>query len=139
MKSHPIVVALSVSLLTICIAVSVLALLHRRTVYPGPETQSAFLKNYAPRDVVEPFDSHQLNSQWSHHQSDAAGEGFATHEGGFQGKFAIRPEQWVSLMTALSDDASTQLSREGGRFLRGLVIPVRDFTLITNSARVTAR
>jgi hypothetical protein len=117
MRSHPILIALSVLLLTFCIAVSVLVVQHRRIVYPNPETESAFLKNYAPGSAVEPFDSHQLSSMWSHHQSDAAGDGFATHSGGFQGKFAIRSEQWASLMTALSDDVSTQLSRDGAQIL----------------------
>ena len=116
MRSHPILIALSV-LLTFCIVVSVLLVQHRRIVYPDRETESAFLKNYAPQSAAEPFDSHQLNSLWSHYQSDAAGVGFATHSGGFQRKFAIRSEQWVSLMTALSDDVSTQLSRDGAQIL----------------------
>jgi hypothetical protein len=139
MRSQPILIALSVVLLTLCIAVSVLVVQHRRTVYPDPETESAFLKNYAPESATEPFDSHQLSSAWSHHQSDAAGDGFATHSGGFQGKFAIRSEQWASLMTALRDDVSTQLRRDGARFLPRLAIPVLDFILITNLAEVTAR
>jgi hypothetical protein len=117
MRSHPILIALSVLLLIFCIAVSVLVVQHRRTVYPGPETESAFLKSYAPRSAVEPFDSHQLNSLWSHHQSDAAGEGFATHSGGFQGKFAIRSKQWAPLMTALREDVLTQLNRDGAQVL----------------------
>lgn len=117
MRSHPILVALSVFVLIICIAISVLAFLHQRTVYPDPETEIAFLKNYAPQSVAEPFDSQQFNSQWAHHQSDAAREGFAIHEGGFQGTFAVRPEQFVSLMTALSNEVSTQLSRDGAQIL----------------------
>jgi hypothetical protein len=117
MRSRPILFILSMFLLTTCIAISVLVFQHRRTVYPDPTTESAFLKNYAPQSVAEPFDSHQFNSQWSHHQSDAAGESFATHRGEFQGKFAIHQERWVPLMTALSDDVSTELSREGAQIL----------------------
>jgi hypothetical protein len=117
MRSQPILFKLSVFLLTICVAASVLALLHRPIVYAGPETESAFLRNYDPQSVAEAFDSHQFPSHWSHPQSHAAGEAFATHQGRFQRKFAIRPEQWVSLMTALSDDVSTQLSRDGAQIL----------------------
>jgi hypothetical protein len=117
MKSHPIVTALAVILLTVCIAVLVPAFLNRHTVYPTPETKSAFLKNYTPRPVVVPFECKQFKSEWSAHQTAAAGEDFATHQRGFQGKIAIRPEGWMSLMTALRDDVSTQLVHDGAQIL----------------------
>jgi len=117
MKARPVFVALSVLLLSVSVVVFLRALLNRHTVYPTQETESAFLKSYAPRSVVEAFESKQFNSQWLHHESAAAGEGFATHQGAFQGKAAIRPEKWMSLMTALSDDVSSQLLRDGAQVL----------------------
>src|SRR5580658_5131118 len=109
MKARPVFVVLSIPLLIVIIFVSPRAFQDQHLVYPTPETESVFLKNYSPRSVVEPFESKQFNSQWLDHESDAAGEGFASHDGAFWGTIAIRPENWMSLMTALNNDASTQL------------------------------
>lgn len=117
MRPRPALIVLSVLLLNVGLVVFLRAFLNRHTVYPTPETESAFLKNYAPRSVVEPFESKQFNSQWWDHETAEAGKGFATHQGAFQGKVAIRPEKWMSLMTALSDDVSTQLLRDGAQIL----------------------
>jgi hypothetical protein len=45
MKSHPILVVLSVVLLAVCAAVAQGIWEQQHTLYPTPETESAFLKN----------------------------------------------------------------------------------------------
>lgn len=125
MKPRPALIALSVLLLSVVVFLR--AFLNRHTVYPTRETESAFLKNYAPRSAVEPFESKQFNSQWFYRESAAAGEGFATHQGAFHGKVAIKPEKWMSLMTALNNDVSTQLLRDGARILSATGDPRNGF------------
>ncbi len=117
MKARPVFVVLSIPLLIVIIFVSPRAFQNRHLVYPTPETESVLLKNYSPRSVLEPFESKQFNSQWLGHESDAAGEGFASHDRAFWGTIAIRPENWMALMTTLNNDASTQLLREGAQIL----------------------
>jgi len=57
MKSDRVFVGLCVLLLAICGAVVVPVIWDRlHTLYPTPETESAFLKNYAPNRVIEPFE-----------------------------------------------------------------------------------
>jgi hypothetical protein len=117
MKPRPALIALSVLLLSVGLVVFIRAFLNRHTVYPTHETESAFLKNYAPRSAVEPFESKQFNSQWFYQESAAAGKGFATRQAAFHGKVAIKPAKWMSLMTALNNDVSIQLLRDGAQIL----------------------
>src|ERR1700733_8415701 len=118
MRPRPASIVLWMLLLSVGLVFFLRAFLNRHTVYPTPETESAFLKNYAPRSVVAPFESKQFTSRGRAHQTPQPRRGFATHQGPFQGKVAIRPEKWMSLVTALSDDVSTQLLRDGAQILR---------------------
>jgi len=116
MKSHRMLVGLSVLLLTICgVAVQVIWD-HVHTLYPTPETESAFLKNYTPKRVIEQFES-DLTSSYGQHSGGEAGRKFVTHRAGFEWYFAMPSEKWMPLMNALRDDVSAQLVGNGAQIL----------------------
>src|SRR6266849_6330809 len=72
MKSQRMLVGFSVLLLTIC-AVVVPQIWDRvHTLYPTPETESVFLKNYNPKRVIEQFES-ELPSSYGQHSGGEAG------------------------------------------------------------------
>lgn len=117
MKSHRILIALSVLVLTIFSVGAVSEIWYRlHTLYPTPETESAFLKNYAPHGVPERFEC-RLPSSSMHESGSVAGRKFITHEAGFKWLFAMRSEKWMPLMNALSDDVSAQLLQNGAQIL----------------------
>jgi hypothetical protein len=96
MKSFRILVGLSVALHAICVVVGILAIWDgAHPLYPTPETESTFLKNYTPKRVMEQFES----------------------TAGFEWHFAMRSEKWALLMNALKDDASAQLAAKGAQIL----------------------
>ncbi len=116
MKSQRMLVGFSVLLLTIC-AVVVPQIWDRvHTLYPTPETESVFLKNYNPKRVIEQFES-ELPSSYGQHSGGEAGRKFVTHRAGFEWYFAMRSEKWMPLMNALSDDVSAQLVGSGAQIL----------------------
>ena len=54
MKSPRVLIALSVLLLTVGVVAVPLIWDRVHMFYPTPETESAFLKNYTPTNVLEP-------------------------------------------------------------------------------------
>jgi hypothetical protein len=116
MKSHPILVGLSILLLAVCVDVAPGIWNKLHTLYPTPETESAFLKNYTPKSVIERFEA-DMGSSSMHHSGGGAGREFVTHSGGFQWFFAMRSEKWMPLMNALRDDVSAQLVGNGAQIL----------------------
>ncbi len=116
MKSHPILVGLSVLLLATC-AVLARAIWDRTHPLRSPEeTESAFLKNYTPKSVMDRFDAGQGSSN-GQHSGGGAGREFVIHQAGFQWHFAIKTENWMPLMNALRDDVSAQLAANGAQIL----------------------
>jgi hypothetical protein len=119
MKSHPILVGLSVLSLAICVvgARGIWEQLH--TFYPTPQTESGFLKNYTPKSVIERFQANDvgLGSSYSQHSGAGAGRNFVTHTAGFDWHFAMRSEKWMPLMNAFRDDVSAQLVHNGAEIL----------------------
>ena len=85
------------------------------TISPTPETESAFLKNYTPTNVLNRFNDGQAS--YGHGGTAGAGHDFATHTADFDGDFALCSEKFVPLMDALSDDVAAQLVGKGGRVL----------------------
>jgi len=115
-------VGLLVLLLTVSVVLFVPVFLNRHTIYPTPETESAFLKSYAAKpavveSVVAPFMCKRFHSYWSDNMGATAGQEFATHQGGIQGHYTIRAQDWMPVMTALNDDLSAQLVRDGAEIL----------------------
>jgi hypothetical protein len=90
---------------------------HFLTVYPTPDTESAFLKDYALQPVVERFQVKNSGSQWVDSATDAAGRRFARHERAFHGRFSVDPKDQARFMSSLQEDILAQLSRHGAQIL----------------------
>ena len=87
---------------------------HR--LYATPETESAFLKNYTPKQVIERF---QFNESSVHADGTghAAGKDFVTHQASFNWFFAMRPDKLLPIMNDLNDDVAAPLSLNGAQIL----------------------
>jgi hypothetical protein len=72
MKSHLILVGLSVLMLAVCVAVAPGVWDQLHTLYPTPETESSFLKNYTPKRVIERFDAEKGSSYGQHSGGERA-------------------------------------------------------------------
>jgi hypothetical protein len=117
MKLHRFSLWLPLFLLIIFGVVAVPIIWNRlHTLYPTPETESTFLKNYTPKDVIERFEATDASS-YARHSGGGAGRKFVTHSAGFDWHFEMRSENWMPLMTALRDDASAQLVGNGAQIL----------------------
>jgi hypothetical protein len=90
---------------------------NRHLVYATSERRSDFINRYSPKAVVERFRDKGFGPVWIDGPGAAAGDGFVTNSGGFRGTFAIRPDECVPLMTALDEDASAELARDGAQIL----------------------
>lgn len=112
MKSYRLV--LSVAFLLACVAGALALWDHNRLSYPTPETESAFLRNYTPKPVIDRF--RESSPSFSYIQGKGgggAGRVFVSHEAVFQFHVVLRPEKWMPLMNALRDDVLQQLADNG--------------------------
>lgn len=110
MKSHRVLIAFSLLLLAAGCSIG-----ERGHTFSPAETESAFLKNYAPTNVLNRFNDGQAS--YSHGDGAAFGHDSVTHEANFDGDFALCSEKFVPLMDALSDDVAAQLVGNGARIL----------------------
>jgi hypothetical protein len=105
------------AILLTCGSVAIADIWERtHTIYATAETESAFLKNYTPKKVIETFED-EAGLSFSHHHGAAAGGDFVTHTAGFEVYFALRSEKWMPVMNSLRDDVATQLTRDGAQIL----------------------
>jgi hypothetical protein len=112
MKSHRLAIALFVPFVLACM-VGATALWHYpHLYYATPETESAFLKSYTPKRVIDRF---RAKESFSHTRSfgSTAGRSSVSHEAGFEYYIVLPSENWMSLMNALGDDALQQLANDG--------------------------
>jgi hypothetical protein len=116
-RDHPILIAFTILVFGMCILVAPAVWDHFHTWYPTPETESAFLKNYTPKSVIERFQEPKENSSHSDHKGGMAGSESVTHSAGFEWQFAMRPEKWMRLMDALQDYVRSQLVGSGAQIL----------------------
>jgi hypothetical protein len=117
MKSYRLWLGFPVLLLIISAAFALPMIWDRiSTLYPTPDTESAFLKNYTPKSAIEQFEATD-SSSYARHSGSAAGRKFVTHSAGFDWHFEMRSENWMPLMTALRDDTSAQLLGNGAQIL----------------------
>lgn len=123
MRFQRIWIGRSILLLTVCsvVAVPVVPVVsviwhHLHILYPTPDTESAFLKNYSPQHVIEPFECNLPSSRLGG-KGGSAGYKFVTHNAEFRWFFVMRSDGWMPLMEALDDDASTQLLSNGAQIL----------------------
>jgi hypothetical protein len=89
---------------------------HNRLIYATPDTESAFLKNYSPRDTVKPFQMNE-SSGFSQHSGAGAGRDHVTRTAGFDLYFVSRSDLFTPLHDALIDDASKQLKANGATII----------------------
>ena len=101
---------ISVLLIVAFTVVTFLVFNHERLIYPTPESESTFLRNYSPENTVKSF---QLNgsSGFTHHSGAGAGREYVTRTAGFDLYFVSRTDLFTPLQEALKDDASDQLRK----------------------------
>jgi hypothetical protein len=86
-------------------------------IHPTPANESAFLKNYSPKGVIEQF---QCKNRWFAQADGASASGgrkFVSRESVFEPRFVIKSKDWMPLMAALSQDLVWQLAQHGAEIL----------------------
>ena len=117
MRDRPSLVAFAILVCGVGILAATAVWVHFHTWYPTPETESAFLKNYTPKNVIEQFEEGGEGSSYSNHKSGGAGGESVAHSAGFEWHFAMCSDRWMSLMDALQDDVRSQLVGSGAQIL----------------------
>jgi hypothetical protein len=84
--------------------------------YPTPERQSAFIRDYSPKRVIDMFESNESSSLGAE-MGSGAGQRFVTNERQFDAHFVIESEKRLPLMTALRDDLSANFVHDGAIIL----------------------
>lgn len=79
-----------------------------RIVTPTPENESAFLKAYTPKQVIDRFKAAEY-SELLWETSNGAGYGFATHGKDFEPTIVVNSKDKVALMQAVRDDIVSEL------------------------------
>src|SRR5215475_11501056 len=118
MKSPRVLIALSVLLMLLTVGWLIWGRVH--TFSPTllsltPETESAFLKNYTPTNVLNRFNERQAS--YASGRGAASGHDSVTHTANFEGDVGLCSESFMPLMDALRDDVATQLVGNGARLL----------------------
>ena len=90
---------------------------HFFAVYPTPETQTVFLKQFNPASIIKPF-SCRHSSNFSDGFTSGAGWRSAYHEKTFDGRFIMRVQDSVTLMQTLNTDISSNLLADGEQILQ---------------------
>jgi hypothetical protein len=109
-----ILISLSVPVCATFTVVVCLAILNQhRTLYPTPNSVSVFLKSYTPQHVIESFGSSQYGSELVEIGGASTERRFIPNRREFNPDFAIRSENRIPLMDALSDDIYAQLVDNG--------------------------
>jgi hypothetical protein len=101
MKSPRVSITLSVLVLTVGVVAVPFIWDRVHTFYPTPETESAFLKNYTPANVLNRFNDEQAS--YSSGRSAGAGYESVAHTANFEGYFALCSEKFMPQIDAISD------------------------------------
>ena len=86
-------------------------------IHPTPNTQSAFLRTYAPKETVQRFIDKQQTSSATYSEQSSGGWKFASHQRAFGTLFVISSKDWMPLMSALQEDISSRLTGQGAQVL----------------------
>ena len=126
MKSSWVSIALYSLLLTILLLTAGWRTWDSVHTYPAtPETESAFLKNYSPENVLKRFNDGQAS--YSGGKGAAAGYDSVTHMANFEGDFALCSEKFMPLMDDLRDDVAAQLVGNGAQILNEIGVAEAGF------------
>jgi hypothetical protein len=118
MKTFRGLLGLFAVLLTLGGAVAVPIVWQRlHTLYPTPETESAFLKAYTPQPLIEQYKCNEPAVYSGPNGGGSAGEKFVTRTGRFDFFFVMRSEKRLPLIIALNNDAYDQLILKGAQIL----------------------
>lgn len=91
---------------------------HAHMYYPDRDNESAFLRAYDLKPLVEAFKDNSCNlSVEGGHSGGAAGRESTSHSDGFEDYFGIRVDRKDALMSAARDDIARWLVRTGARVL----------------------
>jgi hypothetical protein len=94
---------------------------------PSVEHESAFLRNYSPRPVMESFAFKQDPPSTADGVGSGAGGKFVTNERTIDLMFAIQTDMGPALMNALNEDMAAQLTRIGSTIISRSGDPARGF------------
>ena len=101
---------------------------HLRYRYsPSVEHESAFLRNYSPRPVMESFAFKQDPPSIEDGVGSGAGGKFVTNKRTILLMFAIQTDMGPALMNALNEDMAAQLTRIGSTIISRSGDPARGF------------
>lgn len=126
MNSRRMSIALSALLLFGCVVAALWVIPGRPRIPQIPaDTESSFLKSYAPQRVIERFDGNWGQSSTGPAYSSADSQA-GSHNFNFEWNFALRSASWMPLMDALRDDVAgmlhvnhAQILSQGGDERRG--------------------
>jgi hypothetical protein len=111
---------------------------HLRYRYsPSVEHESAFLRYYSPRPVMESFAFKQDPPSIGDGVGSGAGGKFVTNERTIDLVFAIQTDMGPALMNALNEDMLRNSPALGQRLFQGVVIPQEGFTFHTKMGRAS--
>jgi hypothetical protein len=96
---------------------------------PSLEHESAFLRDYSVRPVIEPFAVKAVPIGLGDGIGSKAGRRFVTNERTVDPTVAIRPDMRLPLMTALYEDLCAQLIRNGATIIARRGNPQEGFHL----------
>ena len=115
-------------LILVGVVVAAATIGHLRYRYsPSVEHESAFLRNYSPRPVMESFAVKQDPPSTADGVGSSAGGKFVTNERTIDLMFAIQADMGPALMNALNEDMAAQLARIGSTIIARSGDPARGF------------
>lgn len=111
-RRHTVLVLVTLLLLSGFVVANTL----RYRYSPSPEHESAFLRNYSPRPVIELF-AKQDPINLGGGIGSGSGWKFVTNQRTINTIFAMEADRRASLMNALSEDMAALLTRNGAKIL----------------------
>jgi hypothetical protein len=82
-----------------------------KLLYPSPETETTFFRDYDPNPVFKMFKTDSYG--WGSSNGSSAGDGFVNNETDYQGQLAIRPQDSEALIINLKNDLWGHLHDSG--------------------------
>ena len=102
-------------------------LLRDQMYYPSAADESAFLRAYDSKRVVQPFMASHESFGEGRGSSQGAGRKSVTHDANFDEYFTMQTDREPALMTALRDDVSERLRHSGAQVINQYGSPSTGF------------